>query len=476
MLFNSWNFLLFFPIVTTLYFLFSHPYRWFLLLVACCVFYMAFVPKYLLILAFLIIMDYIAAIMISRASQRNKKFFLILSIASTCSVLFAFKYFNFFTDNLSQLAAYFHWSYVLPSIQWLLPIGLSFHTFQSLSYVIEVYKGEQKVEHNLGIYALYVMFYPQLVAGPIERPQHMLHQFRQKHSFDYQRVVEGLLLMTWGLFKKVVIADNLAVLVTQVYNQPMNYHAEALLLATVFFSIQIYCDFSGYTDIARGAAKVMGFDLSINFNHPYIAQSLSEFWRRWHISLSSWLRDYVYTPIILNRRYWGVWGAVYALMVTFAISGIWHGASWTFVAWGVLHGVGLSLEAITVKQRKKYARLLPPKLYAGLSLAFTFSFVTLSYVFFRAQNIHDALYILSNIWGPFHLATIKTVWHMKEVYFAFVAIAVLQTVEYFQRHVTFQEVLQLRWWYRWPVYYAIVATMLINGEWFTARQFIYFQF
>lgn len=476
MLFNSWHFLLFFPIVTALYFLFSHPYRWFILLVASCVFYMAFVPKYLLILGFLILMDYTAALMIDRAAPSHKKLFLILSIVSTCSVLFVFKYFNFFTDNLAQIAAFFHWSYVPPSIQWLLPIGLSFHTFQSLSYVIEVYKGEQKVERNLGIYALYVMFYPQLVAGPIERPQHMLHQFRQKHSFDYQRVVEGLLLMTWGLFKKVVIADNLAVLVSQVYSQPMTYHAEALLLATVFFSIQIYCDFSGYTDIARGAAKVMGFDLSVNFNYPYIAQSLSDFWRRWHISLSSWLRDYVFTPITVNRRYWGVWGAVYALMITFAISGIWHGASWTFVVWGLLHGIGLSLEALTTKLRKKYTRHLPAKFYAGLSLVFTFSFVTLSYVFFRAQNIHDALYIISHIFGPFHWEAIPTVWHMKRVYFSIGVVILLQSVEFLQRRITFKDLFQLQWWYRWPLYYATVGTMFLTGQWFTARQFIYFQF
>ncbi len=476
MLFNSWNFLLFFPVVTVLYFLFSHPYRWFILLVASCFFYMAYVPKYLLVLAFLILMDYSAGIMIARSPQRYKKIFLIVSVLATCSVLFVFKYFDFFNENLSRLAVFLHWQYMPISIQWLLPIGLSFHTFQSLSYVIEVYKGEQKVEKNLGIYALYVMFYPQLVAGPIERPQQMLHQFRERKTFDYQRVVEGLILMSWGLFKKVVIADNLAELVTKVYSQPMNYQGGALLFATLFFSIQIYCDFSGYTDIARGAAKVMGFELSINFNHPYISKSLSEFWRRWHISLSSWLRDYVYTPITIKKRYWGTWGAVFALMITFVVSGIWHGASWTFVAWGALHGIGLSFEALTAKYRKKYTKYIPKWLYALLGLLFTFSFVSFTYVFFRAQTMHDAIYIIRHLLDPINFALIEQTWLIADINFAVAMVVLLQIVEFFQRRFTLQQVFQLRWWYRWSLYYSLMFTLILGGQWFAPRQFIYFQF
>lgn len=475
MLFNSWNFLLFFIVVTALYFAFSHPYRWFILLVSSCLFYMAYVPAYILILALLILVDYTMGIMIERA-ERYKKLFLILSIASTCSVLFIFKYFNFFNTNFSQLAALLHWHYSYTALELLLPIGLSFHTFQSLSYVIEVYKGHQRAEKNLGIYALYIMFYPQLVSGPIERPQNMLHQFRERKNFDYQRVVEGLVLMAWGLFKKVVIADNLAVLVTAVYDKPMQYQSAVLIVATLFFSIQIYCDFSGYTDIARGAAKVMGFNLTLNFDHPYIAKSLAEFWRRWHISLSSWLRDYIYTPIVLHRRYWGVWGAVFALMITFVVSGIWHGASWTFVVWGLLHGIGLSCEMLTAEFRKKYFKWIPRWIYSAISVAFTFSFVSFTYIFFRAKSMSDALYIVTHLFETRSWANPMIAWPLYDGQVAKALIALLIGVEYIQRHVTLKQFVQTRWWLRWPAYYSLVTTGMVLGQWFSPQQFIYFQF
>lgn len=286
MLFNSFQFLLFFPIVTLIYFLLPHKYRWFHLLVASCVFYMFFIPAYILILFITIFIDYFAGIWIEKSTnQGKKKTYLILSIISTCLFLFIFKYFNFFTDNFNGIAQLIHWNYSLKTMAIILPIGLSFHTFQSLSYVIEVYNGNQKAEKHFGIYSLYVMFYPQLVAGPIERPQNLLHQFYEKHEFDYVRVSNGLKLMAWGLFKKVVIADRLSVFVNQVYNNPYDYKGLSLVVATIFFTFQIYCDFSGYSDIAIGSAQVMGFKLMDNFNRPYFSKSISEFWKRWHISL-----------------------------------------------------------------------------------------------------------------------------------------------------------------------------------------------
>lgn len=476
MLFNSWDFLIFFPVVTFLYFIFAHRYRWFILLVASCIFYMVYVPKYILILALLIIVDYSAGIMIERSSPRYKKLFLIMSILGTCSVLFLFKYFNFVNANLTQLATFLHWKYSYTSLQLLLPIGLSFHTFQSLSYVIEVFKGEQKAEKNLGIYALYVMFYPQLVAGPIERPQNMLPQFHQKHSFDYQKAADGLILMAWGLFKKVVIADNFSTMVSTVYSQPTHYQGMVLIIATLLFSIQIYCDFSGYTDIARGAARVMGFELMVNFDHPYIARSLSEFWRRWHISLSSWLRDYIYTPIVIKNRYWGIWGAVFALMITFSVSGVWHGASWTFVIWGLLHGVGISIETLTAKFRKKYFKKIPVSFYSMSSLIVTFGFVSFTYIFFRAQTVSDAFYIVKNLLVKPDWQQIFTVWPLNDVLFALSLVVLLQVIEYCQRDKTVQSLLQTPWWFRWPAYYSLISTMIIWGQWFIPRQFIYFQF
>ena len=268
MLFNSWQFFIFFPVVTTLYFIIPHKYRWFLLLTASCVFYAAFVPAYLLILGATIIVDYVAGIFIEKNNGKRRLFYLVISIVANVGVLAFFKYFNFFNDSVVSLAHFIGWNYPIGSLKILLPIGLSFHTFQAMSYTIEVYRGHQKAERNLGIYALYVMFYPQLVAGPIERPQNMIHQFYEKHYFEYQRVVDGLKVMAWGLFKKAVIADRLSILVDQVYNNPTEFSGFPLILATVLFAFQIYCDFSGYSDMAIGAAQVMGFKLMDNFNRP----------------------------------------------------------------------------------------------------------------------------------------------------------------------------------------------------------------
>lgn len=256
MVFNSFSFVVFFAVVTTLYFWLPHKVRWLLLLLASCVFYMAFIPYYILILLVTIAIDYYAGIKIEESDGNKKKLYLILSVVSTCLVLIVFKYYNFFISNINDIATFFHWNSSLKLLGVILPIGLSFHTFQSLSYVIEVYRGKQKAERNFGIYSLYVMFYPQLVAGPIERPQNLLHQFYDEHVFEYSRVTRGLQRMLWGFFKKIVIADNLAFYVNKVFETPHAFEGLAFVLATFFFAIQIYCDFSGYSDIAIGTGGV----------------------------------------------------------------------------------------------------------------------------------------------------------------------------------------------------------------------------
>lgn len=318
MLFNSIEFLKFFVLVTTAYFALPHKYRYLLLLFSSCYFYMAFVPIYILILGFTIVIDYYAGILIERAEGPRRKKYLIISLVSNILVLAIFKYYNFFIENINLLLKEFGNSGDLSYLSILLPIGLSFHTFQAMSYTIEVYRGNQPAVRNFGIYSLYVMFYPQLVAGPIERPQNLLHQFTEEHKFDYQRVTSGLKLMAWGLFKKVVIADRLALFVDQVYDHPANYHGLSLIVATVFFSIQIYCDFSGYSDMALGAAEVMGFKLMQNFKQPYFSASISEFWKRWHISLSTWFKDYVYIPLGGNRTVKWKWYLIYLLYLFLA--------------------------------------------------------------------------------------------------------------------------------------------------------------
>ncbi|MEO5585122.1 MAG: MBOAT family O-acyltransferase, partial [Flavobacteriales bacterium] len=336
MLFNSTEFLVFFPVVVGLFFALPHKWRWLLLLVASCVFYMAFVPVYILILGFTIAVDYFAGILIEQARGSTRKRWLVISIFANVGVLAIFKYYAFLTGNLEAFLASVGVVRHFPDLGILLPIGLSFHTFQSLSYTIEVYRGHVPAERRFGIFALYVMFFPQLVAGPIERPQSLLPQFHARRPFNMDDLTWGLVKMAYGFFKKVVVADRLALFVDPVYADLGSRNSFTILVATVFFAIQIYCDFSGYSDIAIGAARVMGFRLMENFRRPYLAASVSEFWSRWHISLSSWFRDYLYIPLGGNRVL--KWRWYYNLMITFLVSGLWHGANWTYVIWGALHG------------------------------------------------------------------------------------------------------------------------------------------
>ena len=400
MLFNSFQFLIFFPLVTILYFLLPHKWRWLHLLISSCVFYIAFIPVYILILFFTIIIDYVAAIFIAQAAGKKRKLLLLISILANVGVLAVFKYYNFFVDNVNALLNSVNITTTsIPFWDIILPIGLSFHTFQAMSYTIEVYRGKQPVEKHFGIYALYVMFYPQLVAGPIERPQNLLHQFREKHFFDNDRVAKGLRLMLWGLFMKVVIADRLATYVNPVFSNIQEHNGTSLLLGTLFFTIQIYCDFAGYSYIAIGSAKVMGFKLMTNFNRPYFSRSISEFWSRWHISLSTWFRDYVYIPLGGNKVSIPRW--YINLFIVFLISGLWHGANWKFIVWGGLNGFYLVFAIITQKWRKAFnektglTRL--PWLHQLTQVAITFSLCAFAWIFFRADSISDAFLIINKI-------------------------------------------------------------------------------
>lgn len=395
MLFNSFEFLFFFLAVTGAYFALPHRFRWLLLLVASCAFYMRFVPVYILILLATIVVDYFAGIWIEDATDpRRKRYFVVLSAVTVCVILFVFKYFNFVNENLADLAKALGWNYPIAALQLVLPIGLSFHTFQSLSYVLEVNRGNQKAERHFGLYSLYVMYFPQLVAGPIERPQNLLHQFREEKHFDLARVRDGFALLLWGLFKKVVVADSLAIYVDAVYNSSARHSGPSLLLATYFFAVQIYCDFSGYSDMARGISKVYGIELMKNFETPYFSRSIAEFWSRWHISLSTWFRDYVYVPLGGNRVSAG--RNAFNLAAVFVLSGFWHGAKWTFVVWGALNGLYLIVGRLA-RPTGKPTRPAEGAVRSGLGVVITFHLVLLSWVFFRAENLTIALAILKKI-------------------------------------------------------------------------------
>jgi alginate O-acetyltransferase complex protein AlgI len=513
MLFNSAAFLIFFPVVTTVYFLLPHRFRWMLLLAASCYFYMAFIPKYILILAITITVDYFAGLGLEKFEGRTKRWVLMASILTNIGMLAFFKYFNFANENLALLAKFIGWNYPIHSLAIILPIGLSFHTFQSLSYTIEVYRGNQKAERHFGYLALYVMYYPQLVAGPIERPQNVLHQLHTEQRFEYRRVTDGLKWMAWGMFKKVVVADRMVLFVNPVYNDPTSHNGPALVFATLAFAIQIYCDFSGYSDIALGSAQVMVVKLMKNFDHPYFARSISEFWRRWHISLSTWFRDYVYIPVGGNRVAKPRWA--FNLFLTFLISGLWHGADWTYIIWGTLHGLYFIFSAVTEPiwiRLSALARLdRSPRLKFAISALMTFMLVTFAWIFFRAASLTDALYIVRHLvsgW-PSYLAQS---WHTivqegfqktadlglysivnalfdilapltKEsrtvIALTALALIILLVIEILQYQGNFLEQLHQKPVYlRRIVYASLIAVILILGTSYASVQqaFIYFQF
>ncbi len=388
MVFNSIEFLIFLPIVVLLFYLLPHKWRWLMLLAASCVFYMWFVPKYILILLVTIVIDYSAGVLMERYADQHKlkKTFFVISIVSTLAVLLVFKYLNFLTANLDQLCASLGMeTHLLTHI--ILPIGLSFHTFQSMSYVIEVYRGHQKAERHFGYYALYVMFFPQLVTGPIERPGNLLHQLHEKKEFRYENISKGMRLILFGFFVKMVVADHLGEYVDEVYGHLDEYNSWSVLGCMCFYSFQIYCDFFGYSTIALGSAKLMGFDLMDNFRSPYLSKNIAEFWHRWHISLSTWFRDYVYIPLGGSRVKFGRWA--FNILVVFVLSGIWHGAAWTFLLWGFAHGL---LHIVEKALRNRFPSQESQSKWVKISVDAlcvlkTFVLVTLFWVVFRATDL-----------------------------------------------------------------------------------------
>jgi alginate O-acetyltransferase complex protein AlgI len=482
MVFNSFEFIFFFLIVTLVYFLLQYRHRWKWLLFASVIFYMAFIPIYIFVLFLTIIIDYVAGIQIEKSKGKRRKTFLIISIISTCLVLFIFKYYLFVVSNLYLLTGILHLNISIPTLKLILPIGLSFHTFQSLSYVIEVYRRNQKAEQNFGIYSLYVMFYPQLVAGPIERPQNLLHQFYERHDFEYRQVSDGLKWMLWGMFKKVVIADRLADIVNKIYAEPHLYPL-AYVFATICFAFQIYCDFSGYSDIAIGAAYVMGFKLMRNFQLPYYSSSVGEFWRRWHISLSTWFRDYLYIPLGGNRT--TKLKRNINLMITFLVSGLWHGANWTYVFWGGLNGSYLIAENIikknvSVKISNSFIRFV----FRFIGICITFTLICFAWLFFRSRNLKQAVSILKIIRHP-HAASLREQWqqvmyylpadHLYGIYI--LSFILFLFIDYVLFNYSFAETIyKLPKWTRWSIYVIIAWWIILFGAFSNPPKFIYFQF
>lgn len=398
MLFNSLGYIIFFPCVTITYFLLPHRFRWAMLLLASLYFYMAWKPEYVLLILVCIVVNYSAALVIERLNnQIGRRLVLIAALILSLGMLFYFKYAEFISYNLQRAFNYMGVSYPAGSFSIILPIGISFFTFQALSYTIDVYHRKIKAERHIGYFSLYVVYFPQLVAGPIMRADRLIPQLREKHHFCPEKATGGLRLILWGLFIKMVVADNLAVYVNAVYNNITAFTGFTIILATIAFAFQIYCDFAGYSYIAIGSAKTMGIDLICNFNYPYISKNMKEFWRRWHISLSTWFRDYVYIPLGGNRR--GDFRKYLNLFFTFTLSGLWHGAAWTFVIWGMLHGLFLIFENMIVKLRMKISPQYATRAWSHdlVKVIVTFSLVCFAWIFFRANSLGDAVYAISHL-------------------------------------------------------------------------------
>ena len=378
MLFNSLEFLFFFPTVFVLYYFLRQSQRLWMLLIASCIFYMVYRPEYILIILLTIVIDYFAAFQIQKHSGNKRMQWLLASIVANVGILVFFKYSNFAIANWNWLNAKINLHLSSPVLNIALPIGLSFHTFQAMSYTIEVYRGKQEPEKHFGVYAFYVLFFPQMVAGPIERPQNILPQLKIKHQFNYTEIVEGLKQVLWGFFKKLVIADRLALFVNAVFDHPQDYSGASVWIGIYFFAFQIYCDFSGYSDIALGCARMLGIRLMTNFNAPYLSTSVKEFWTRWHISLSTWFRDYVYIPLGGNKVSNLKW--MRNILIVFVLSGFWHGSNWTFIVWGLLHGVFLlASPQSSPKERTWGASINHPAKF--LKWFITFNLVCFAWIF-----------------------------------------------------------------------------------------------
>ncbi len=501
MLFNSIDFMIFFPVVVGVYFLIPRRARYLWLLLSSYYFYMSWNPEYALLIAGSTLATYGSGRLLARLQEAParpktslyKKWVVAVCLAVNLGILVFFKYSDFILNNLNHMLSVLGVARIQRKFDILLPVGISFYTFQALGYTIDVYRGAVKAEKNLFRYALFVSFFPQLVAGPIERSGNLIAQLNHVEDirlWDYERITGGAALMLWGLFQKMVIADRAAVLVDTVYNGYWYYGSIELILATVLFALQIYCDFASYSLIAVGAARIMGIRLMENFDTPYFARSIREFWRRWHISLSSWFRDYLYIPLGGSRRsklrYYG------NLMITFLVSGLWHGASWSFVAWGGLHGayqvIGDRLEPVKRRMENRFSVNRDCFSYRLGQVLVTFALVNFAWVFFRAASLKEAVSILGRIatrWNPwvlsdqslYRLGLDVTEVHILAI--SLLALFIVDRVKY-KTGKTIDLVLREQvLWFRWLALFALLFGIIIYGMYgpaYSAAAFIYFQF
>lgn len=493
--FNSLTYLYFFSIVATAYYLIPYRYRWIFLLAASCYFYASLSKGYFLLILFLILINYFSAIAIEKADV-HRKLILFASILIQVGILCIFKYSGIMAEALRHIWEYQQgWENYL-----ILPLGLSYITLQSVGYIVDVYSKRQQAERNPGILALFFLFFPKITAGPIERPFSLIPQFRENHDFDYTRCTSGLKFIVWGLFKKILIADELALIVDPIFNRPHDYSGISLLLAVAAFTLQIYFDFSGYSDIALGSAQVFGINLTNNFRNPYFASSITDFWQRWHISLSSWLRDYIFFPL---RRYFvknkknQTLSIIVSSMVPMLVSGFWHGTGITYIVWGSLYGLFITIPPLINNLQKnkpnersaQWGRIMQPA-----KIVLTLFLVSFSWIFFRAKTLSDALFIISNIFnavkftaldirslGQVKDVILQIMWELSPVQFWLLLLFIYTAfqVEYLRERGDFiKDLSHKSSLVRWSIYFAVVTTLIIFGAhgFSETSQFIYFRF
>lgn len=494
MLFNSFQFLIFFPAVTLIYFIIPKRIRYIWLLFASYFFYMCWNVKYVVLIAASTLITWVCGLLLGKTDRQGRKKLIVAGgVLSNLFILFFFKYVDFFLDNINAFLRLFRITAINNPFDFLLPVGISFYTFQALGYLIDVYRGDTEPEKNPFRYALFVSFFPQLVAGPVERSGSLLQQLRNVDKiklWNYDRVASGLAMMVWGLFQKMVIADRFAIFVDAVFGNIFACGTVETVLGAVGFSLQIYCDFAGYSSVAIGAARVMGFELMENFNTPYFSVSIADFWHRWHISLSTWFRDYVYIPLGGNRcskvkKYRN-------LFVTFLTSGLWHGANWTYVIWGGLHGLyqiaGDCLKPVKAKIAERCGIKTDAESYRLGQILITFCLTAFAWIFFRAESVAEALYYLQRMftrWNPWVLfdQSLYT-WGLDMTEFhilsaSLVALFVVDLIRYRKQKDIGNFLQKQNLWFCWTVIIALIISILVYGEYgvqFDSKQFIYFAF
>lgn len=493
MLFNSLQFAVFFPAAVLLYFIVPKKLRCAWLLAASYVFYMSANPKYAVLLLFMTVVTYTGALLLEKTQKKYRKPVLFLTFAAALAVLALFKYLDFLLGNLNTLLGALNAGFVAQPFSLALPVGISFYTFQALGYLADVYRADTKAERNFLRYGLFVSFFPVILSGPIERSGNLLRQIRElpeKKLWNFERVTGGLTLMLFGLFQKMVIADRIAILANQVFDNYRMYEMFGLTVGAVAYTIQIYCDFASYSMMALGAAKVLDFRIMENFDTPYFSRSMREFWRRWHISLSSWFRDYVYIPLGGSRC--GKLRRYFNLMVTFLVSGLWHGASWSFVVWGGIHGlyqiVGYELKGVKEKIHQRLHTKTEALSYRLGQVLVTFGLTAFAWIFFRAPGIGDALSYIRrmvtkpDLWSFFNGELYNLGLDRTEMNILFVSLAVLfltELVRYFRKQLPDAFLAEQNLWFRWAVLLGLIASVAVFGVYgpgYQASQFIYFQF